>query len=95
MRKLYIFVLIGLAVISTGLAWAEEITISTYYPAPYGVYRQMTTHISKLEPYDGPPAFISGNEEEGMLYFDDGTINSKGLYYYDEAVPSGWKALGG
>ncbi len=41
MRKLYIFGLIGLAVLILGIAWAEQITFSTYYPAPYGVYNEM------------------------------------------------------
>lgn len=43
MRRLYIFGLMGLAVIFINSAWAEEITISTYYPAPYGVYRNFKT----------------------------------------------------
>ena len=43
MRNLFILGLIGLAVIISGLAFAQEesITITTYYPAPYGVYREM------------------------------------------------------
>lgn len=43
MRKLYILALIGLTWAIIGLAWAEEITLSTYYPAPYGVYNQMVS----------------------------------------------------
>jgi len=43
MRKLYILGLIALAAIIIGFAWAEQITLTTYYPAPYGVYRQFTT----------------------------------------------------
>lgn len=43
MRKLYIFGLIGLAALIIGLAWAEQITLSTYYPAPYGVYKEFKT----------------------------------------------------
>jgi len=43
MRKLSILGLIGLAVIINGLAFAQEesISLTTYYPAPYGVYREM------------------------------------------------------
>ena len=94
MRKLYILGLIALAAIIIGVAWAEQITLTTYYPAPYGVYRQMQATISKLEPSNGPPAFISGSEEEGMLYFDDGTVNVKGPYYWDSTAAS-WVSLGG
>jgi len=43
MRKFYIFGLVVLAVTIIGFAWAEQITLTTYYPAPYGVYRQFTT----------------------------------------------------
>lgn len=79
-------------------AHAEEITFSTYYPAPYGVYRQMEATITKLVPSDGPPSFISGTEQEGMLYFDNGTTNNKGLYYWDSSANSGaggWFRSGG
>ena len=41
MRKLYIFGLIALACLIIGLAWAEQITLTTYYPAPYGVYKTL------------------------------------------------------
>jgi hypothetical protein len=41
MRKLYIIGLIGVAVLIVAIAYAEQITFSTYYPAPYGVYNEM------------------------------------------------------
>jgi hypothetical protein len=41
MRKLYIFGLIAIGGLIFGLAYAEQITFSTYYPAPYGVYNEM------------------------------------------------------
>ena len=41
MRKLYIVGLVALTALIIGIAWAEQITLSTYYPAPYGVYREM------------------------------------------------------
>ena len=41
MRKLYIFGLIGLAALIIGLAFADQMTFTTYYPAPYGVYNNM------------------------------------------------------
>ncbi len=43
MRKLYILGLIGLMCVIFGLAWAEEITLTTYYPAPFGVYKDFET----------------------------------------------------
>lgn len=32
-----------LAAIIFGFAWAEQLSFSTYYPAPYGVYQEFTT----------------------------------------------------
>ena len=59
MRKLYIIGLIGLVGIVASVAFAEQITLTTYYPAPFGVYKQMRTTESLLlqaEPTnsDGP-----------------------------------------
>ncbi|MCQ9207924.1 MAG: hypothetical protein NG712_00880 [Omnitrophica bacterium] len=41
MRKLYIVSLIGIAALIIGLAFAEQMTFTTYYPAPAGVYNDM------------------------------------------------------
>ncbi len=41
MRKLYIFGLVALAGLIIGLAWADQMTFTTYYPAPHGVYNDM------------------------------------------------------
>jgi len=41
MRKLYILGLSAVALLAIGIVWADEFTISTYYPAPFGVYREM------------------------------------------------------
>lgn len=42
MRKFYLFGLIALAVVLIGPVFADEMTLSTYYPAPAGVYREFT-----------------------------------------------------
>ncbi|MCK4830054.1 hypothetical protein KA005_80790, partial [bacterium] len=34
-------VLIGLALVIGGLARAEDVTLTTYYPAPYGAYQEL------------------------------------------------------
>jgi len=43
MRKLYIFGLIAVALLVIGIAIADEIKFSTYYPAPAGMYREFST----------------------------------------------------
>jgi len=42
MRKIYIFGLVALACLIIGSAWADEMTLTTYYPAPYGVYNDLS-----------------------------------------------------
>ena len=41
MKRLYILSIAVLAAVIIGLAWADQMTFTTYYPAPYGVYRQL------------------------------------------------------
>jgi len=41
MRKIYIFGLAVLVTLISSLSFADEFTMSTYYPAPFGVYNQM------------------------------------------------------
>jgi len=43
MRKFYIVGLVVVAALVIGLAYAEQMIFSTYYPAPYGRYRQFST----------------------------------------------------
>jgi len=43
MKKLHIFSLLILALLIIEIVWADEFTMSTYYPAPYGRYRQFST----------------------------------------------------
>lgn len=84
MRKLYIFGLIALPALIIGLAWAQEqITLTTYYPAPYGVYKQL-----KLNPTDDfDPALPYA--DEGAMYYD---ASDSQAYICDG---SGWQPLGG
>lgn len=41
MKKILLF--LSLVIISSGMLFAEEITITTYYPSPYGVYNSLLT----------------------------------------------------
>jgi len=64
MRKIYIFSLVALACTIIGLAFAEQMTLSTYYPAPYGIYNDMVAMnslgIGTTNPSDGT---ASGGEQ--------------------------------
>lgn len=56
-------VLITMLTLST-VCTAEEITLTTYYPSPYGVYSEM-----RLYPKDSPTT-CSGTQR-GLMYYDD------------------------
>lgn len=71
MRKFYIFGLIALAGIIIGLAWAEQLTLTTYYPAPYGAYKTMKADILHVERTQ-QAEHDSVTKEEGMIICDDG-----------------------
>jgi len=43
MHKLQILTLLVLTLIIIGIAYADQVVLSTYYPAPYGRYRQFST----------------------------------------------------
>lgn len=64
-------------------AWAAEtITIDTYYPSPYGVYKTL-----RLLPHDDvDPSGSCANK--GELYFDD---SDNLMYYCDGAI---WTPFG-
>ncbi len=88
--------LIIAGIVLTGLisAIAEEVTLTTYYPAPTGEYNELETESLTLTPGDGPPV-AANSELEGMFYYDDGTGgNTEGLYYCEEDG-EGWTLLGG
>ena len=65
MRKLYIFGLIGLAVVIIGLAFADQMTFTTYYPAPHGAYNNMVVMnslgVGTTDPGTARVAVIGGN----------------------------------
>ena len=69
MRKLYILGLIALAALIIGLAWADQITLTTYYPAPYGVYNDMVVMNSLGIGTTNPGSFLdsSGSQVTSLL----------------------------
>lgn len=83
-----IFLSLAFIVIFSAICFAqgnETITITTYYPAPYGVYQEL-----RLFP-SGPPVGIC---DEGELYYDDAsTGNPEGLYVCDSG--GNWQAVTG
>jgi hypothetical protein len=61
MNKLITFLL--LIFVSVGTAYAETVTLSTYYPAPFGAYDRL-----RLVPRAAP---LCNASLEGLIYFDE------------------------
>lgn len=55
--------------LSCPASWANQITLTTYYPAPFGAYDRV-----KLVPRESLPLDPYCNDESdvGVMYFDDG-----------------------
>ena len=79
----------------------EKITITTYYPAPYGIYRDLETRrlvigedempnvdgVVNFQGRDSNPSFT----DDGALYYN---ASSHEFRYYDGGTAS-WRGLGG
>lgn len=88
-RSAIIALLLVLGLISSSYAQGESITISTYYPSPFGVYR-----VLRLFPGGRPPGVC----ERGSLYYHDGSAGLvEGLYVCvdDGAGSFRWEIYGG
>jgi len=71
MKKIiFAFLLIILALVTTCLA-QDSLTITTYYPSPYGSYSEL-----QLSPHTPPVATCNANAR-GTLYYDSGDNNLK------------------
>jgi len=100
MRKLYILGLIGVAVLIIGIAWAEQITFSTYYPAPAGRYREfsttgkttLATDEYDIETDEFARVGIGTTAPSGILHVDGGTAASgqDGTNITLKAQDGGW-----
>ena len=62
-RILFILFFIGF-LCPLGFAQDETLTITTYYPSPYGVYRNLRLHPATAEPS------CASADDEGVMYYD-------------------------
>ena len=74
MRKFYILAAVALAALVIGLAYAEQITFSTYYPAPHGVYREMRSTRTTI----GDAYYDGGTHSWGGTINDDADLVVEG-----------------
>ncbi|GEM_PF-1532574 len=86
----------------TGLCYAadetEEITLTTYYPAPYGDYEKISANMVLLNPMAQPAAASITAADEGLLYYDT-TSKDMRVYAGDPGNPTPqtytWSSIGG
>jgi len=80
---------LGIMLTFTSFAYAqqESVTITTYYPSPYGVYNEL-----RLYPNASPPSTCDINNE-GAMYYDSSIHNLKVCRYNGTAYA--WEILGG
>lgn len=72
---------------------SESLTITTYYPSPYGVYRNLEIHRSvKYHPLGDLSAATIPNPTAGQLAYLHNAAN-EGFYYYNSG--GAWQAQSG
>jgi hypothetical protein len=84
-KKVVLFLLVG-AIFLVNLSFGEEITLTTFYPSPSGVYKDLKSENMKVDKLElQPQSQLPSNPSEGMIFFSDGEVkNSK-----DEILPRG------
>jgi len=112
--KAFIFIILVSSIFICNMGFAqdtEDITLTTYYPAPHGEYGTLSSDtltvglsgsaatdsgVLNLKPRSSAPG---APNLEGDIYYHDGTgARAEGLYYYDydSASTSGtWENTGG
>jgi len=92
MRKKLCLLIVFLSIATLAFAQgeSEQLTITTYYPSPYGVYKSL-----RLFPYNAAPPTCDGSSG-GLQYFS-GTYNtapiSANTMYYCNGTQ--WVSMGG
>ncbi len=98
--KKTIIILIGISLIALASVCAyaqttEGLTLTTYYPAPFGAYKAL-----RLFPNNTPPAAGCNAANEGIMHYDDGAgglPDGIGLYVCtQDATPAfAWEQMAG
>lgn len=89
MRRVFFLSFIGFIVFS--FAFAENITITTYYPAPFGVYKQLQTGSLEVRDDTSSP-FIDFSNDAAIDYdarielTGDNTLSIQGINRMDTCV---------
>jgi hypothetical protein len=91
--KIIGFILVSLIIFNLAevcFSQNDDMTFTTYYPAPFGVYKQLILY---PEPTDGVEQAEQPCSDEGEMYYD--SDDNQVLYCYESAFGLIWRSLGG
>ena len=85
-----LYFLVILSFLFTPVIFSESITLTTYYPSPYGVYTSIRLYPQNVNPSTGP--FTCDSTTEGSLYYN----STDGQVYICSGGSwgSGWENVG-
>ncbi len=94
--KLYIICCLLFSSLPVTVFSQETLTITTYYPSPSGVYKEL-----KLQPQTTPPSPCNSSNSEGKMYYDRGnhtvyicTDTGGGSYSWEALNISSYSLMG-
>ncbi|MFH1868448.1 MAG: hypothetical protein ABH843_05710 [Candidatus Omnitrophota bacterium] len=91
--------LVGLCISGSASSQDQEVYLTSYIPAPYGEYGNLKADNLIIEPQskfkiiDEDSSIRPFPPEEGLVYYEKGTNDTEGFYYYD-INKSGWSEWG-
>ncbi|MBN2484165.1 MAG: hypothetical protein JXD21_08215 [Candidatus Omnitrophica bacterium] len=93
--RLLFGVLITFLIASFSLLYAQEnITITTFYPSPYGVYKDLETEVLHVNPRKEPPCECIP-DNNGIMYYQEAVEeNDENVFYFcngEEWIPIGYE----
>jgi hypothetical protein len=83
-KKIYLGLIIAI-LFSASFSLAEDLTITTYYPSPYGSYNELSTNFFNLGPTSAATC-----DKAGKMYYD----TEDDMPYVCSGDPLDWKPLG-
>ncbi|MDD5348060.1 MAG: hypothetical protein PHT59_05550 [Candidatus Omnitrophica bacterium] len=87
---LWIFIFLPVPSAYAQTNYTESFSIATYYPAPYGVYRDLKIHRSTKYMPHSDVSVITDPKEGQVVYVNNSS--AQGFYYYNGTV---WQTLFG
>lgn len=91
---IFLFFILTVSIVLPAFSQQETITITTYYPAPFGVYRQLRLFpVADNAPADPNDPFPCTANDEGAIYYDAST-NSIKVCSVDDLGNPAWGSSG-